>query len=841
MGRIAPNSCNAKAVIWLRMCRLTFDPPDRKTTVEDGHKATDEKKPQTAFDKYIHGMRVAPLSEAYVLLLKTTRACESINPDPANAILCRTTKTGELVKVQESALDDGVPESSPENQMLSPALESFEYYWTFSEARFKYVLGEVRKDYARAKTVHDFFSFQVDYASLHDDVKAPNRFELLKEHPVWGDVIASILSDNVTSRSERVAGLVNSGFLLDWQIEGSIKLAWKSPYLMARRRVADAVYCAELAQYHVIGLLQRSAKEFAAFSYVQNICDKAHRREWVPLSDQPKDNLEFLHYAFRCGCDARVKQDLFQGALPDGFWSWQGPAMEIKKITGGQCIHPCDTGSDYRWSEAVERDPIMNYFDYYRFGLQKDVNAWMASARVSRDAIHYEQEQLREKIRTLLAQISYNDLLVCQGNYLDDPAVDKKLHQRFLDVSIDVYHRWWDEFHPEDDAVWEKLQPYLNNSGSAIEKSFDIYAEHFNKHENIEKYHHMLHTASEAEDMLRKHEVWNGRLGGPSAPLKDNGLEVTTDFEKGIVRIQKGAIIENGKVVRPAEPVLEMQLLLRTVKKRSIKVPYPSETGWQYWERKGSITQTVDVRLKDPFPGIKKWPKYFNVFGQVLSLTVSAAALAKKIQEDSGASERAIAVTRVAKDTFQTVTGFGELLHGALPYAKKAGMVSRFAKFGERIANPGYALEIILNLYEGSILLTDDALAKSDDQFTAAVQVMKGSALVASGSYAGFELLAAVWAAAVPAVGMPLALGALAVVACEIAVGLHKGPSRYTRPILQALEEARDKEFGKGFKEDRTLNSLREFASTVDLLISNQHLETAWQATTQSGRASTSH
>lgn len=830
MSNIAPNQRNPLTSIRLHMCRLTFAPPPRKTDLEDGKKATAEAQPKTVFDAYIDGMKVVPLSQAYVLLVKILDRQSPTEPDLDHLTFCRTTMRGELLRVEEGAIAD-VPESSEQTQVWSEAEATYEYFWTLNAKRFDAVIEDVRRDYAQAKTLHDFFSFRVAATdprhrapTKKNSENAENPFELLGEHPLWGDFVASVFRHCLMPKPGEVPSQVPARLLIDWHIPGSTDLSWLQPYVFARRRLADVVYSAELSQFHALGLLQRSATEYAVFARVENMCENARNRVWVPIQKPPEDDWwgferhwEFQRYAFRCGCDTRVNRDLFENALPTGVSrSWEQPALEIESITGGQCIHPCkDTRANppsFHYFK-LEAGPYLNIFDNYRFGLTPDVLKLMKFVNGSKRDIHERLKHISGQIRSLLATVPYYEVAVCLGNYPEATSMDEKIHERFLDVSLDVHHKWWDTFDPHDDSMWKKAKPLLDNMGSSLEKIFDIYPEHFRIRENIEKYYAILQTEVDALNMLKKHERWNQRVGGPVQDLKPSNLSVTVKREKSLIRVDA-----------EGEKLIELRFAFRQGGK-----------PWNMWD------ESYEPHIRVPFPEIKKWPKYLNVFGQVLSTVVSVSDLAEKIREDNDVGETVIAMTRVAKDTFQLVTGFSDVLHKTLPHSK--GVVARFAEVGEKIATSGFALEVFLNIYDGAVLLwsEDEGVASAKDVFTFWVQYVKGSALVTSGTFAGYEILAAAWAAAIPAAGVPLALGALVVVACEVALAARRWFGLYSDPVLEALEDAMRKEFPQDFKKERTANSLHRFTETVDLLIRINRVESAWQSTTQSNRANTSH
>jgi hypothetical protein len=114
------------------------------------------------------------------------------------------------------------------------------------------------------------------------------------------------------------------------------------------------------------------------------------------------------------------------------------------------------------------------------------------------------------------------------------------------------------------------------------------------------------------------------------------------------------------------------------------------------------------------------------------------------------------------------------------------------------------------------------------DEFEGWLQESKGLILVASavpGAVAAGSTLvlggtaAAAFSAALPPLGVALAIASILVVGIEIAIYLHRGPSNVMEPIEEALERALKKEFGAvkdshghEYKKERTYESISRFS-----------------------------
>lgn len=815
MGVISPDSCNGLALIQVYFYRLTFKPLDRKSSLKEGEKAAKEDGHETVFHKYIHGMRTAPLREAYVMLFWTSECGMPVEEVQASsAMFCRTTREGELLMVDEAMLASGVPVATDENRVAVPAGETFDYYWTLNYDRFKTVIEDVRNDFQYARRVHDFFSFRASWAGAEGE----NPFELLhaEDEDYWAEDIYPIFRQTMLADPAKIPGF-----------DRSRSREWDKPargYVLAQRRAADTIYRGELIHYHALGLLQRSAKEFAVFDYVEGICENAQHRRRIRVEcsensmADPGYALEekYLDYACQAGCEG-VDGWTFETAMglrSQDDWVIDGARRKISPYL--------PYGENF-FGEKEKLPPknvqaYVRYYEYYRFGADKDVKEKIETVkRYKKNRVHERLTAIRGQIQSLIASIPYYELFLCLGNYPQNEP-DEDLHLRYLDLSVDVRHKWWETFDPYDDYEWNRVQRYKDAIGKAMEKIFDTYPEHFEIYENIQKYGEMLATEKSTVKMLHALQRWNARHGNLKGPLRDSDFHITAHPQKWIITLNQ-----------QGQKEIEVRYLIR------------SGSKWRLLDRKGPTAPEKFDKVRMPFPEFKALPKFLNVFGLALGTSVSICELAEKIKEENGIEDEAIGVARVTKDVFQLVTGSSEFLHGLLPHASHHGAVAHFAEYGEALAKPGFVLEILLNFYDsGKLFLSEEgSLATSPDTFTAALQSFKGAALFASGVYGSYDMIAAAIAGAIPAVGLPLALGGLAVVFGNLMIDAYHDSSDSTKPIRDALEEALKKEFKDG--NDRTANSLNAFSEELKKFIAMQHRDSVWQCTLPPSRATTSN
>jgi hypothetical protein len=256
------------------------------------------------------------------------------------------------------------------------------------------------------------------------------------------------------------------------------------------------------------------------------------------------------------------------------------------------------------------------------------------------------------------------------------------------------------------------------------------------------------------------------------------------------------------------------------------------------------LKKTPHFELQPPFKDVKLWPAWLSVFGQILSLTISTSEMIEKLTNaESSGNEKVIAVAKVGKDAFELVDGLSAVLHASFPYAEDTGMIVKFAKVGEKFKGPGLVLEAILNVQEGAaiLILDEDSLSASavqrEDYFEANVQEVRGLILVSSAVpgavAAGSALLAgetaaAALGAAIPPLGLVLAIAGLAVIVADIVIYYHHGPTNVMDDVDKALVKAKVHEFGETFDKERTVESLQRFSKTVNRLIVQNAPEAAW-------------
>jgi hypothetical protein len=847
MANIAPNTTCSLAGTRIWMCRLNFDPPKRECKTEDSQKSSQNSSETSIFDDYMDGLHVTPLNSAYVLLIPLTGGGESIPLDPANVRLCRTGKDGELLKISEGEIDSGVPPSNESTWQVFCPEDEMLYCWTLSVDRFKRVLREAREDLEEARRTYDFAAFRVVRERIENDSDGEFLFELFDGPHLTVWLLRHALA---APSSGPLPGYVKGYDLRNPPTKWNASIHHHCNFVFARRRVADAIYCGELIQNHAISLRQRSVKEFAIFAQLQDFCRKSEEHERVERLDKAAEHQIFrdvyFEYAYACARELAIKRDLFQKAATVSFNQngWKAAAVQIATISNGSCVHPCIDLSqdDPRWKfRRMDPHMVMEYFDFYRFGADPHM---IETANHSADAeynVSIILDNLRGKVSSLLGGLHYYDVLVCVGDYPEADTVDRRIHERYLELSVDVQHPWWETFDPEEESLWEKLKPILEDGGYFVDKATYLYNDHLGNVETIEKYNAMLKSSKKrATRMFKKLADWNKLLGGETLTLKRGSFQVTADGATGIVTVKDGS-----------RKVAEMRLLVTDVREVKTKVPLPKLKSRAQKMRFRQVTNfhaSYFLELETPFKEITAWPRWLNVIGLAVATSISILEAREKLAEKVGGTETMLAVTRVAKDTFELIESFSSALHASLPYAEEEGAVVKFAKLGEKFAGPGFVLEAFLNVHDGMLILLfdEDTLAAEakdrGDDFEVWLQESKGFVLVMSPApgvaAAGYGVVAelgtaATFEAAIAALGMSLAIAGVVIVAIDVATYVHEGFSSSMLNFEKKVREARKKEFGDASEKDRTQASLHHFLKTADHLAKRPAQESVWQTSTQ--------
>ena len=826
---VAANCTNTLQCKRLWMCRLSFAGLPEQTDPKAPHDGQKED-PDTWFEKYMNGLSVEPLKQAYVILVATSGGQTSVAPNACAAILCRTTDDGEILKIQESEVDGCVPPNDSAHLMPFAADSTYSYFWTYTKRIFKQVVHDFRADQAATMNNYEFGGFQVaDQRHPPFESRGDHTFELMTRGAY--ELLQPFLFRK-TSASSTVGSYPGGRIRFDLgsacKNPQGTSIAGGRDYIFARCRTIDSIYIAELVNYHAASLRQKTMKDFAVFRQVQDISDMALAKESV--SEFEKENPDhsqyrksFVDYAFHCAQQPEdsISRKLFSKAInirPER--DWMDAADTIMTLG---LVHPFYTDTGYHYQE-FDSKPVLHYFDFYRFGLKESRAPWNSILEFEEHNIERALQVIRAQIATFLnSAVPYDLFLIDLDTHcVSDRKVRKHLHTRFLEIALTVHYCWWEDLDVESDAKWKEREPYLEWIGVLPDKVGHLFTEHFGTLEAVEHYNALVEkSVKKAEVMLKKMEGLNHRLKGGVVNRKFKKFTLETDFAKGAIVVKEG-----GKDVTTFRFIEEVKSTSQTTFIRRRTHGKVKRT----WVTRQVDTRHYTLTSEPPLKEFKSWPSWLETFGLALSLGLTVSSIVDMIKKDEEASaeEKVMAVARLSKDTCQFIHSFSEALSSSFEYAhKEFSLVTKFEKFGKKLKGPGLFLEAAINVKEGGtiLLLGEESLAAQainhGDPIEGWAQEAKGLVLVASvvpgmvatgASLVAGETAAVAFGAAIPPLGIALAIGALVVVAIEVGIYIYKGPSNVMDPIRDALEKALKKELGEDYQENRTLESVQKFS-----------------------------
>jgi hypothetical protein len=854
MANVARSCENVLTHIRLRICRITF----ASLPQLDLEKAKHEKR--TFVERYMDGMNIQPLQKAFLMFLRTSDCEQDKIPEASDAFYCRTNWKGELLPVYEQELDEEeVKDKEFRAEFYVGA--SYMYLWTFSRAYFRRVLKDIQANTAGALGRHEFTPLTVqerrmDAEEWREWQKKNYPFSLLEAQDDWHNAQKMFfLRHNVLPNPATTAAFYDGSLI------GGADARWKvSPrhfYIFANSGPINALYTSELIAYHAISLRQKTADDFATFSQAMDVCETSTEQCRVESLDRRwptpnRDSLrEYYRYAFQCATsekfktlepDADKRRKLFAKAIDvlvnqDG---WKEPA---RRIAEANIRHPSlgeDGDTVIKWYFAP-KNVVLGYYDFYTFGAEERGKAWVGIVDSAEENIEKALRSVRSILRGFMKRrLGYTGFLKdIDAHWMEEFDKRKEIHDRYLDMALNGSFPWWKEFEIERESTWEELKEPLKWVGEGGHKAGELFAHHFGELEHILEYNEMLHSKlEETQEALRKLVKYNERLNGRTVQRKFKGEKLEVHFSDGpggtvTVKIKGGTAkpVEFNFFSEVTEEMAERRVPARRTKHSRGKMVVKRVT-----------VKARNYHLETHFEEFQAWPEWLETFGETLAFAVSVADLIKQISqgEEATTGTKVRAGVNVARDTFLLAGGLSGAISSCYVYARVEWDVARKLKALERAAElknlfqgPGLVIEAALNVYDGATILIlgeDSASAeavRAGEPVVAWLQEAKGLVLVASavpGAVAGGAALiggagaAAAFAAALSPLGIGLAIGGLVVLALDIAIYLHEGPTNVMNSLRKALDEAIRHEFDYGGK-DRTYDSIKVFADKVTLLL----------------------
>jgi len=856
-SRVAANCTNTFQCKKLWMCRLSFAGIPQQTK-PDAPKEAEKEDPDTWFDKYMNGLKVEPLKEAYVLLVPTSSGQASVAPNACSPILCRTGQDGEILKIQEREVESCVPNSDIAHWMLFGADSTYSYFWTFSKRIFKNVVREAKADIENVICNYEFGGFIVSNQERPPYESSDKRTWELMERPAY-DLLQPFLI--TSARGSSYPGTY-PGHLILYDLHHACKkpqtpnIAFDRDYLFARCDMIDSIYLAELVHYHAMSLRQKTIKDFAVFKQIEDICQMAEERETIPglefentsevifarhIKSQPSTRKAFLDYAFDCAERSKEEIDvkLFSLAIDvlptDG--AWARAANEIYQKF--KIVHPCADENglvrDFEYFQATNTAPVIHYFEFYRFANEQSAKQWYRNfLPFTENNIESRLKAIQAELRDFLGRhIPWDDLITHMDTHCEADLCKRcDLNARFLDLAVSCHYRWWEHLHLDSEDLWKKREPDWEWTGELPHKAGELLTHHFGTLETVQKYNEILEQSEEAWGrMFKELARLNKRMGGLIVKRKlPNKVTGTADFAKGTI-----VVMEDGRKVTTLHFLKKVDTetvsVLKEGKVRAHAGPRQRKKIKQQWKKK--IVKRTTYELQEThLKEFREWPEFLEAAGAFVSLTLSVLEIIEIIKgdEEKTTGEEIEAFAALGRDTCLFIASFSEALNSTFGYAAETGgMLTKFEKVGHVLKGPGLILEAAINVEQGStiLLLGEDSLSAQavvkGDVIEGWLQEVKGLVLVASVVpgvvAAGSALLAggtaaAVFAAALPPLGIALAIAALLVIAIDFGIYIFSEPESVMKPMEEALDKALKNEFGKDFlgQNERTYDSIRKFS-----------------------------
>lgn len=850
--RVAPGSVNTVACRRLSARRVSFDalPPPPGKEGEGGGTGKEDKR--TLFEIYMSGLKVEPLKGAYLLFVPVAPSSaegQTGVPDVTEMFCARTDNFGAILRIDESEIGRAVPKDEMAHWALFKNDGYYLWFWTLSNKVFQQVLADVKKNPAVATTMSEFDTFQVVPASSDALAAKAHKLPLL-ELPLG---------------SERLGGDSVRGRLLGRSIftpHPSREFAgyWDEsdaePFLIARCGVIDAVYAAELLHCHAVALRQRSIEHAANFSRVDGIIAAAEAK--APVDDIDAENRvnkwgpEYYQYAYECARDLLVERATFCDAIsvsttnPD---RWIRAADHIEKDLGHR--HPCrhnEQGYITQYAGLYQIHPVERYFDFYRFGTEQKTKNWHSWQRYSEQQIAFHLDAVRAALREFMdANLAYFHFMSHLDMHFDaDPGRRADFHDRYLRLAQWLGYRWWEGLERElEHEAGGELPEAFEWVAELGDKTGRIFAKWLGDLETIKETNHLLKSDAKAvEKFLNTLYRYHAKIAKTKfeKTLPGGKVKVDIDFAGGMITFRGDAKLERAgpfefmSKVRAADGA-EFEGL---VDKKATRVTRKLAA------KALKAGQLRDFEVKAPYKMPVAWPSWLEAAGAVFAsaLTMHEICVRLKREEDidvwlavQGTHDVLIAVDTVSNALATTMMWAG----------KKSAWVNKFAEVGEMVKGPGFILEAAMNLHEGGtiILVYDKSSAvkawKDGDTITGHAEFARGFVLVSSttaglglGAYAAGGAIAAgggaaaaggataVFAAFCTPLGIALAIGGVISVCISVGIYIHRGSESTMKEIEDALNQARDEEFGdtgNKYAAGWTADSLERFRADMIALL----------------------
>jgi hypothetical protein len=839
----APSESNNVRPIQLGLCVLDVaNPPEEPhEPKEQESEANGDKK-----DPYLDAMKVEVVDGAWVMLFPA--------PFSAKTVICaRTTSRGQVVRIERGEIGGAVPEGDNSRLVFVNPGTQYLCYWSYHQGLFRKALADVDKNLNAARRRHPFFEFVArPWRREHVfDAEFDDRFPAGKHDHDKLSFLLHNLGRNGHGYVDREhlaeANRDPTSPRLSVSVElfkGKLStLCW----IFARRPAINVTYLAEFAMRYALHQRTLSAPQYARFGAAMDVIAAAKTGRRLEELDkelralindkyaQSADSLAYVeqywNFAWQCATrkgksGERMERKLFERAIAIRLTSdWQAAAREIYEAF--EIIHPAYTTKDgtaisktIQWKWIAHPEPLLSYFDIYKFGAENAERSWVKHVEEANQAIGTALGAVGEKLREEFVEGGgYLDLLQDLAAHVKEDSRREDMQRRYFDAAEDSGYNFWDtlpekkgEGAPKDDETGEleverpdrllDLKPYIDVAFISPSKQNELLAVFFALRGRVLG-NRIANSQKEIEKLFSKVINLNEKVlqaGLDEISSKDVRLEV--DFKTKKLIVQQSGV-----------PIGDMEFVVEDVGKKTRQVRVKTRSGRFRTEKHKVPVQRVKTEKFEPFKefeaaeeGKMKLPHWFSAFGYGMLVAYDLLTLSKQLQS----KEKIDVYGRITSNCAAGIASLAEALEfvyhaqNTRPFIKNA--IETFGKVGKVAGKVSFVVEAFLSAKEGTTLLFNheesevSSALEEGNTSVANLQEAKGILLLGGASSATVLVL---FFGGVVSGGIVLAAVGIVVAAIDLVSWLASDGSSM-RETSAKLNKALGKEFGADYAPYRT-------------------------------------
>lgn len=808
---VVAGSPNTLCVLPVRLLAMNFTalPKPKPAEMQAGTKSI--------VDELLAGFTLGVLGNAYVILLQTGAALQTLDSSAVKPIIGRTAPDGTVRRIEAAEVDGDVPDAT-RTVCFEPGA-TFACFWTRDKELFKATLTSVQQDAANAAQRHPFCHFQLTphrhahyYAGhSHQDLGAVGKGKMTGASRFKLELLLYDFDGDFNK--QLVHGVFRGSDLSQLNVSG---LDAKATYVVARSDALAAIYVAELIDRQAVA---ERMKTWNDWQFLQGALDTAqlainfghvpelqqqlstfqyHGQTWNVDPKIVEASSAYLKYVYECA-KAGVERGLVYDALRWPHHDWKTPALEIRSKYG--ISHP---SLDRKHFLLHYEKGVQNYYDFYEWGFQQKKAKWPAKMTAAATKIDGQFDELRTRLASFIARRArYLTVLAELAAHTPSGSttLKKALHRNYLDLALFNRYDFWSELATvENDHEWEQRKQYMGWIASLNDKLGELFGEFFGDPLVAIAFNEALQeNAGKFESLFSHMTKFEKRFGNKlKTRTHPDGTVFEADFETNTVTIKKAG--QSDEVVAGFKFLVVSEE--NTVQVQQI-VPGRRGNAWKKRVRTVSKTETSHkVTVTSALKGVHQFPAFMATFGDTVAFVFTMTDLYGAVKRERVDLEM---VGKVGRDTFQAVSSVGTALNvvGRLP--QRPWLLKAVG-----VAGPaGALLEAVFNVNDGlTLLFSEDSPALANDGVVGTLYYAKGwvllgsvaggataGAVAAVGALAAGGTMATASAAFFTPLGIALAVGAVVVVGIEVAIFAYNGPTSSMEGYNDKLEEVNEDEF----------------------------------------------